>query len=56
MSRDEQETFVAFFNTFKLSRQLETFTDLYDGRALFEVSSVKGLRALLKDPQVMSGM
>lgn len=37
MSKEEQETFVVFFNTFKISRKLDTFADLYDGKALFEV-------------------
>nr|XP_018261439.1 uncharacterized protein I303_05877 [Kwoniella dejecticola CBS 10117]OBR83597.1 hypothetical protein I303_05877 [Kwoniella dejecticola CBS 10117] len=37
MSRAEQAALVAYFNTFKLSRQVTAFKDLSDGKALMEV-------------------
>ncbi|WWC71606.1 uncharacterized protein I206_105564 [Kwoniella pini CBS 10737] len=37
MSRAEQAALVAYFNTFKLSKQVTAFKDLSDGKALMEV-------------------
>jgi hypothetical protein len=38
MSRSEQEALLAYFNTFKLARRVNTFASLADGKALMEVS------------------
>ena len=39
MSRTEQAALVAFFNAFKLSKPLDSFDQLSDGKALMEVSA-----------------
>jgi hypothetical protein len=38
MSKKEQAALVAFFNAFGLSKRIASFDQLWDGKALFEVS------------------
>jgi hypothetical protein len=38
MSKSEQDALLAYFNTFKLARRVNTFASLADGKVLMEVS------------------
>lgn len=37
MSKSEQDALLAYFNTFKLARRVNTFASLADGKVLMEV-------------------
>jgi hypothetical protein len=40
MSKSEQDALLAYFNTFKLARRVNTFASLADGKVLMEVSTL----------------
>jgi hypothetical protein len=40
MSRSEQDALLAYFNTFRLSRRVNTFASLADGKVLLEVCTL----------------
>jgi len=47
MSKSEQDALLAYFNTFKLARRVNTFASLADGKVLMEVGPFSGVKALL---------
>ena len=47
MSKSEQDALLAYFNTFKLARRVNTFASLADGKVLMEVSLFSKLKAWL---------
>ena len=47
MSKSEQDALLAYFNTFKLARRVNTFASLADGKVLMEVSPFSALQTSL---------
>jgi len=47
MSKSEQDALLAYFNTFKLARRVNTFASLADGKLLMEVGPFSRVKALL---------